>query len=138
MTLFSYLFWPNPGIASYENPKVIALFALCGGLVLLSVLLRIWRARYASVVSKRLSRSWPGIAFGFGLSGFVFMVARTEGIQFVAMRIWWVVWVVLLALLVALQARAFRARYYEVLPSMRHPGDPLEKYLPQRRRQRRA
>ncbi len=127
-----YLFWPNPANATYASPKAIAALALCGALVLLSLGLRLWHRRQEHGIVRKLSRSWATAAMSFGIAGLFLTVARAEQIQYVSMRFWWVVWLALALLYILIQARLFRARYYQVLPQVK-AEDPREKYLPGRR-----
>lgn len=124
-----YLFWPNPGNASYESPKAIALLVACALLIAAAVAIKLWRQRTQNGVLRKLSKSWGVSCFWFGLTGLILVIARVEMIQFLAMRILWVVWGVLAALVLVLQVRVYRLRYYQVLPTPR-ASDPREKYLP--------
>jgi hypothetical protein len=132
-TFFMYLVWPNPGNASYGNPKIQALLVLSFGLILLSFILRLWRRRAQNPVAKRLSRSWPTAAFWFGFVALILTVSRVENVSFLSMRLLWVFWALGLALFLYVQIRSFRVRYYQPLPH-EHTEDPREKYLPRRKR----
>jgi|SRR3989338_8978233 len=127
--LLVYLLWPNPGNADYTSPKALALIAICALMVLGSFTVRYWRNRLQNPVTKRLSRSWASAAFWFGIIGLFFIVCRVEEIQFLAMRLWWLLWLAALLVYVVLQVRIFRARHYQVLPQER-TNDPRRKYLP--------
>lgn len=129
----TYLFWPNPGGASYTSPKALGLLIVCVALVLLSFGLRRWRARVSNAVTKKLSASWPSAALWFGLIGALLVISRVESIQFLAMRILWFVWGALLLAYALFQAWKFRSRHYEVLPTQ-YTEDPLSKYLPTKRK----
>jgi hypothetical protein len=131
--ILTYLFWPNPGNAGYDSPKATALIIACALMIALSFALRLWRNRKASAPMRKVSRSWASATFWFGIVGLVLIVARVEQIQFVAMRILWVLWGVLLALYVVLQLRLYKNRYYEVLPTIT-ADDPRSKYLPKRKK----
>ena len=133
-TFLVYLFYPNPGRLTYGSTQIIAGFVLCGGFIVLSFLLRLWRARLTNAITKKLSRAWSSISFWFGLVGLVLIVSRIEKIQFLAMRFLWVIWGVLLVLLIALQYRLFRMRHYEVMPRKIAQDNPGAKYLPNRKR----
>ena len=130
MNILTYLFYPNPGHLTYGSTQILLLLALCGGLILLSFLIRIWRTRQTNAVTKRLSRSWSSVALWFGISGLVLTVSRVEKIQFIAMRFLWVIWAAVLILAVVLQYRMFRMRHYEVMPRKAAKDDPGAKYLP--------
>lgn len=132
-SLFVYLFWPNPGNAHYDNPKVQVLLVLCGLLILLSFTIRFWRRGMGNPVLKKLSRSWPTALFWFGVVGVLFIVSRVEGVGFLAMRVWWVLWGAAIALTVGLQIRFFRMRYYEPL-TREKIDDPRERYLPRKKK----
>lgn len=133
MSFLSDLFWPLPPSLSYSSHKVQALLWMCAVLVLLSFLVRSWRHRTQNPMTKRLSRSWSAALLGFGITGFVLVIARTEGIQFLAMRFLWVVWGLAALAYVLIQIRLFTARHYQVLPR-EVVMDPREKYLPGKRR----
>ncbi len=126
----TYVFYPNPGDATYGSPSMIALFLLCGGLIALSFGIKYWRGTLRNAVTKKLSRSWPSISFWFGLVGLVLAVSRVERIQFVAMRFLWALWLLALLFAVFVQWRLFRARHYEVLPRKEAAVDPRKKYIP--------
>ncbi|MDD5751790.1 MAG: hypothetical protein PHS73_04710 [Candidatus Peribacteraceae bacterium] len=128
-----YLVWPNPGNAAYGSPKMQAALVLCAGLIVLSFVLKFWRRSTHNPVSKRLSRSWPTASFWFGLTGLIFIVARVEGIGFLAMRLLWVFWVLSALLYLFFQIRIYRARHYQPLPR-ELTEDPREKYLPHRKK----
>lgn len=132
MWIFSYLFWPNPEATTYDNSKVMMLLILCGSLVLLSFLLSFWRRRVRNPVTKRLSRTWASAAFWFGVTGLLFIVSRVEGISFLSMRFWWIVWALSVLFYLFVQLRLFRARHYTILPKERI-DDPREKYLPRKK-----
>lgn len=127
-----YLFWPNPGNAHYSSPKALTLLIVCGLLVVASFVVSRWRKRQNDQL-RRLSRSWPSAMMWFGLTGLVLIVSRVEQIQYVAMRIMWVFWIAAAVLYVFFQVKAFRMRYYEVLPAQ-SVTDPRSKYLPKRKR----
>jgi len=133
LQFFSFLFWPNPGNATYQSPKAIALMAFCVLLIVLAVLISFWRRRLRNHITKKLSRSWASASFWFGLTGLIFVIARVEQIQFVSMRFLWVIWIAAAAFYLFLQIRLFRMRHYEVLPK-EVSLDPREKYLPKRKR----
>ncbi len=124
-----YLFWPNPANAYYDSPKAMALLVVCGLLILASFGMSFWRKRMHDGILRKLSRSWSVAAFWFGLTGLVMVIARAEQIQFVSMRFLWVLWLLVAALYLAFQIRLFRARYYQVLPTVTKE-DPMGKYLP--------
>lgn len=127
-----YLFWPNPGNAHYSSPKALTLLIVCGLLVVASFVVSRWRKRQNDQL-RRLSRSWPSAMMWFGLTGLVLIVSRVEQIQYVAMRFIWVLWIAAAVLYVFFQVKAFRMRYYEVLPAQ-SVTDPRSKYLPKRKR----
>lgn len=128
-----YFLWPNPGNASYSNPKVQALIVLSGLLIVLSFALRFWRRSTKNPVTKRLTRSWPTATLWFGIIALVMIISRVEFIGFLSMRLWWVVWVFSLAFYLWIQVRLFRTRHYEQLPRVM-TEDPREKYLPRRKK----
>lgn len=129
MSILRYLFFPNPLQATYGSSFVIGLFALCGALLVLSIVIRVWRRSTSDTVAKRLSAGWASAALWFGVIGLVLVVARVEGIQIVAMRLWWVLWALALVVYVIAKVRIFRARHYHVVPSVAQP-DLRDAYLP--------
>ena len=132
-SLLHYVFYPNPGNVTYTSPAQGALLAISLALLALAVAIRIWRRRLSNPVTRKLSRSWSAVSLWFGIVGVVLVVSRVEQIQFIAMRFWWAVWIPALVAYVALQARLFRSRHYEVLPQVR-VEDPRDKYLPGKKR----
>ena len=136
MSTLTYLFYPNPGASSYDNPKVLALFALCGFLVIFSFIIRYWRKHQKNPVTKKLSTSWSRAAFWFGIVGLVLVVARVEPIQYIAMRVWWIVWAVAILLYIVFQVRVFRLRHYTVVPKDRTEQEGRDPYLPKKKRRK--
>lgn len=133
MSIVTYLLWPNPEAANYDNPKVLALLGVCAGLIVLSVIIRMWRQKTENQITRRLSRSWASSAMWFGVIGLVLAVSRVEQISYVSMRLWWAVWLCALILTLFVQGKRWRTLHYQVLPSERM-SDPREKYLPKRKR----
>ncbi len=131
--LLSFFFYPNPGNADYSSPKSVALIILCVLLIVAAVVVSLWRKNHKNPITKKLSRSWSTVVFWFGFTGLILVVARVEQIQFIAMRIWWVVWLALAVLFTVFQMRSFRTRHYEVLPK-KVSHDPRAKYLPGKKR----
>lgn len=129
----TYIFWPNPGNAGYDNPKVIALIVLCALLIAVSFLITRWRSHLSNHSLKKVSRSWSTASVWFGLTGLLFTVARVEQIQFLSMRLLWLLWAIFAVFFIVLQIRAVRMRTYEVLPSIQS-SDARSKYLPKRKR----
>jgi len=134
MQILSYLFWPNPYAPDYSNPKVVLLLLVCGVLVVGSFALKRWRKNKKNAVTKKLSRSWPSAAFWFGLIGLFLVVSRVEGISYVSMRVWWLVWFVTMGIYVGIQIKMYSMRNYEVLPKEQSADDPREKYLPKKKK----
>ncbi|MFH1444626.1 MAG: hypothetical protein ABIG34_04555 [Candidatus Peregrinibacteria bacterium] len=132
-SFFIYLVWPNPGNAYYSSSSMQVLLMMSALLIVLSFTLRFWRRSMSNPVMKKLSRSWPSAALWFGVIGIVFVVSRIEGIGFLAMRLWWVVWGIVLALFIGVQMRLFRMRYYEKLPK-EVSDDPRDRYLPRKKK----
>jgi hypothetical protein len=131
MQLLTYLFWPNPGTGSYGSPKSIAILALCAVLIAGYFIIKMWRARQSSALKKKLSATWPAASMTFGVIGLILSVARIEGIQYIGMRAWWIVWALAAVAYVILQFRGYRRRYYEVLPAARISEDP---YIPKKKK----
>ena len=130
---FSYLFWPNPGNASYGSPKAIALIIFCVLLIIIAVVISFWRRGLKNQATKKLSRSWGSACFWFGFTGLILVVSRVEQIQYMAMRIWWVAWIIAAILYIWFQMKMFRMRHYEVLPAQ-SVSDPRSKYLPKQKK----
>lgn len=138
MTNFlSYIFWPNPPAPDYTNGKVELLLAFCTALIVISIILRFWRKRLSNPVTKRLSASWPTAFLWFGLVGLFLTICRVEGIGFLGMRFWWVVWGFWLLAYVFIQVKLFRSRHYEIIPQER-TEDPRSRYLPGKKRKLKA
>lgn len=135
MTALSYLFWPNPGGATYGDPHPQIAIAVCGAFLLLSLALRIMRARSPSGAVRRFAQSFDGIALWFGVTGLLLVIARVEEIQYLAMRFLWIVWGGSFILCGVVRLRRLRLLGYEVIPSA-VPPDLREKYLPRRKRSR--
>lgn len=129
----SYFFWPNPGNANYDNPKVIALLVFCALLVIASFVISRWRDGLHNQSLKKVSRSWSSASLWFGLTGLLFTVSRAEQIQFLSMRALWLIWAAAAVLFIALQIRAVQTRTYEVIRATKKE-DPRSKYLPKRKR----
>jgi hypothetical protein len=109
------------------------LLVLCIALIVLSFVIRVWRRKMESPVTKKLSRSWSSACFWFGASGLVLVVCRVEQIQFLAMRLFWALWILGALVYAFFQVRQFRARYYRILP--KEPTiDPRDRYLPGKRK----
>lgn len=132
LSFLGFLFYPNPGNAQYSSTSMVVLLVLSLGLVVLSFVVRSWRAAITNPITKKLSRSWSSVCFWFGVSGAVLVVSRVEQIQFFAMRFLWVLWFVGVLLFVYFQVKNFRARHYQVLPHA-HQEDPRDRYLPGRK-----
>ncbi len=128
-----FLFYPNPGGASYGSGSQLGLLLLCAALIALSFGVRYWRRGLQSAVTKKLSKSWSSVFLWFGVAGAVLVVCRVEKIQYAAMRFWWVMWVVALITYLLFQWRMFMQRNYTVLPKVKRE-DPRDRYLPGRKR----
>ncbi len=124
-----WLFSPLPPRPEYLDTQILALILLCVGLIAGAVVLRFLR-RNAGASFKKLSKSWPAAATWFGIIGLVLIVSRVEGIQYIAMRFWWLVWGLAALAYAVLQVRLFRAKHYEIIPTAR-AVDPRDQYLPQ-------
>ncbi len=133
IALLSYIFYPNPGNATYASPKALALLILCAALVAASIAVKIWRGKLKNPVTKKLTASWSSAFFWFGISGAILVVARVENIQFIAMRALWLFWSGAVLLFFLTQFRRYRQKNYEVLPTV-NVVDSREKYLPGKRR----
>ena len=139
MSLFTdpitYIFYPNPGNASWDSQKAILLIIVCGLLVVASFAIKYWRKRQQNAVTRKLSRSWSVSTFWFGIIGLILILARLESISYVSMRLWWGVWAISFIFYIYIQVRLFRSRHYEVMPKERSK-DPRDMYLPQRKKRK--
>jgi len=133
--LLKYLLWPNLGTAAYDNPKVVSLLIASLCLIGLSLLIRLWRKRLSNSVTRRLSRSWAASALWFGIAALILTVSRAEGISYVSMRLWWVVWALILIIYIFFQIKIFRTRHYEKIAT-KIVEDPLVKYLPRKKKRK--
>jgi len=129
MALLRYLFWPNPGNASYSSPKVTLLLLFCVLLIAGTFAIAAWRRKQSNPMTKKLSKSWPAASFWFGIAALLMIISRVEEIQFLAMRFLWVIWIAGVAFYIYVQIRQFRTRHYAVLPRER-VLDPRDRYLP--------
>jgi hypothetical protein len=128
-----YLFWPNPGFASYRDVDMAAAIVLCLALIVGSFAVSFWRRKQGNPISRKLSGSWGTVMFWFGIVGLILVVSRAEDIQFFAMRFLWVVWAAALLLYAFFQAKRWRTRHYELLPTeVTH--DPRDRYLPKKKK----
>jgi len=128
-SFFHYWFYPNPGLAGYNKPSIIALIVICAVLIIGSFALSYWRSHLENAVTKKLSKTWSSVMFWFGIVGIIMVISRVHQIQFFAMRFLWVLWVLGLAVYGFLQMRIFRSRHYEVIKQER-VIDPRDRYLP--------
>ncbi len=134
MKLFlSYWFWPNPGAWHYHTPNVAILIAVCVVLIVVSFLIRRWRAKLSNPITKQLTGSWSPSVFWFGVVGLVLTASRVESIQFLAMRALWILWLVSFGLFVVFQIIKFRRRHYTVI-GRAQVSDERDKYLPRRKK----
>lgn len=133
MNILSYLFWPNLGVSSYDNPKVLALIVVCVGLVIASFIVRFWIRKTATPVLRKIAKGWPTALLSLGLTGLLLIVSRVEGVQYLSMRVLWIVWAAAAVFYAFLQIKKYRQRYYEVLPAV-SVEDPRSKYLPKRKK----
>lgn len=129
MHILRYLFHPNPGMVGYGTPSMVLLLVVGLGLIALSIGLRFWRKGLQNPITRKLSRSWAGATLWFGITAAILVVARVEGIQFLAMRCMWLVWGIAAAVYVFFQYRLFTRRHYEVLPRIA-VNDPRDRYIP--------
>lgn len=133
LSLLRSLFYPLPVRADYFGSTLLPLLIACVGLIVASFAIRFWRSRMKSSLLRKLSSSWSTTCVWFGLTGLVLIVARAEGIQYVAMRFWWVVWGLAGLAFILLQLKIFRARHYQVIPTVK-AEDPRDPYLPRAKR----
>lgn len=117
------------------DPHPLIALTVCGLLLLLSLVLRVVRARSSSGSFCRLAKSWARAALWFGVGGTFLVIARAEEIQYIAMRFWWIVWGGSAVGYAFLQWRRAQCILYEVIPSA-PVRDLREKYLPRAKRSR--
>ncbi|MBT4119367.1 MAG: hypothetical protein HOG89_00060 [Candidatus Peribacter sp.] len=132
--MLSYLFWPNPPVPSYDSPKVVIVLLVCVLLMFGSFAIKRWRNSQSNAVTRKLSRSWQSASFWFGIVGLFMAVCRVEGISYLSMRFWWVVWGAIVVIYIGFQIKMFRSRHYEIVPQEAKEQDPREKYLPKKKK----
>lgn len=132
--LLQYLFYPNPPTAQYNSPKVILLLVLCVLLIAGAWVFKKWRIKHGDTMFKKLSKSWGAAANWFGFIALILLVARTEGISFIAMRILWVFWALAFVAYIGIQYKLYKMRYYKIAPKIKAKKDPRTKYLPNRKK----
>ncbi len=129
----TYIFWPNPGNASYVAPKALALLVVCVVAIVASFVLPRIRTGWQNAQLKKVSKSWATACAWFGWTGLVLVICRVEEIQYLAMRFLWVLWGAALLAYLFVQYKVYRAKYYEVIPS-RPAEDSRAQYLPKRKK----
>jgi hypothetical protein len=127
--VLTYWFYPNPGSASYSNPKVTLLLISCAALLAASFAVSFWRRKVTNPMTRKLARSWPSALRWFGFIGLLLVVSRVEQIQYLSMRFLWLLWSIAALLFLFVQARLFHLRHYTVVKKEREE-DPRDKYLP--------
>ena len=132
--MWTYIFWPNPPAPSYDNPKVMALLVSGFVLIALSFVIKRWRNAQRSSMTRTLTRSWSSASLWFGIVALFLTVCRVEGISYLSMRLWWIVWSTAALVYAIFQLKMYRMRNYEVLPKQEEEADPREKYLPGKKR----
>lgn len=130
--MLTYWFYPNPGNASYDNPKVLLIFGVCAVLFLASFAISSWRKRQGGV-TRNLSRSWAPVCRWLAIIGAFLVLCRVEEIQFMSMRFLWLLWALTLIAFVLFQIWWFKKKNYTVVAKER-TTDPREAYLPQEAR----
>ena len=83
--------------------------------------------------TKKLTRTWSPLFFWFGIIGFFLIACRAEGISYLSMRFWWVLWIGAGVLFFLFQYKQYVTRNYEVIPK-ESADDPRGKYLPKKKR----
>ena len=71
----------------------------------------------------------------FGIIALLLVVSRVESIQFLSMRVLWIVWLAALVAYLVIQIFVFRNRYYVIVEKHR-TADIRDKYLPKRQKRR--
>jgi len=127
--MLSYWFYPNPGNADYMSPKVLILFSVLALFFLLSFVLSYWRCKHSNLMTRKLTKSWPGALRLLSIVGIILIVCRVEDIQFFAMRILWVFWALAFIAFAILQVWLWRKMHYTVVPRIT-VDDPRAKYIP--------
>lgn len=133
MSIAEYLFYPNLGTGSYTSTNVSIILGISALFVIASIVSRVWRKKQQNSVMRKLTKSWPSSFLWFGIVGAVLAVSRVEGIQFVSMRVWTLVWAACFLLFALFQTMKFRRRYYEVIPQVK-TEDPKDRYLPKKKK----
>lgn len=126
-----YFFWATPPIADYASPKVIGLFLLAFLLIAGSYYLSYRMRKQEQAVLRKFGKSWSSAMFWFGIVALVLLLSRTEGISFLSMRFFWVLWVLAVIAYAYLQYRLFTRRYHVIVPSQ-VVEDPRDAYLPKK------
>ena len=93
-----------------------------------------WRKKMSNAPTKKLTRSWPSASLWFGLIGLFLVVCRVEGISFVSMRVWWLIWLAILIAYSFIQWKMFKARHYEIVPKQKKDVTARDKYLPKKKK----
>ena len=128
MKYLTYLFWPNPGVASYAHPALLLLLIFCISLIAAGMTLRWLRVRM-DTVTRKLTRSWPIFCIVFGATWCAFVISRVEGVQYLSMRFLWVIWIAALAFIIFLQWKLYRTQHYRIERVSRE-NSARDKYLP--------
>lgn len=127
--MLEYWFYPNPGSATYDSPKVLLIFGVCAALIVASFLIARWRKKHGNAVTKKLSRSWASALRWLGIIGIALVIGRVEQIQFFAMRALWLLWGTVFLGYALFQVWYFRKKHYTVVPKEK-VNDPRDQYLP--------
>ncbi|MEQ1849422.1 MAG: hypothetical protein ABL890_02425 [Candidatus Peribacteraceae bacterium] len=134
MTQFlTYWLWPNPAGWTYSTNSVLLLLSISAALIVLSFLLKGWRRKLATGMTKTLSRSWSSACMWFGILGLFLTVSRVEQIQFLSMRVLWLLWAFCLGLYVLFQFWQFQRRHYTVERMVSAPSE-YDRYLPKKKK----
>jgi preprotein translocase subunit YajC len=131
--MLSYLFWPNNGTTPYSSTSVATFLVVCVLFIIISYYLRKWISKQSNKQTRKLTKSWPSILQWYGFIGVVLAVSRAEGILYLSMRIWWILWGATFVAIAILQWRKFTNKHYTVVEEVK-VNDPRDKYLPKKKR----
>lgn len=116
----------------YDSPKILAILGVLFFFIVLSFGISAWRRKLKNPMTKKLSSSWSSASFWFGITGIILVVCRVEDIQFMSMRVLWLILFLIALLYIVVQVMSFRRRHYVVMDKMQ-VVDERDKYLPRKK-----
>jgi hypothetical protein len=129
----SYFFYPNPYAPQYSDPKVLFIALTCVALIIAGLVTKSLFSKSADKQFKKLSASWPRAMLWFGVIGLIMLIARTESVSYVSMRLWWVFWLLFGLLYIVFQVKQYGTKYYKVISTGKSTGKPV-RYLPKKKK----